>query len=262
MNEIVGQGIDRIWTGASYALNAGSEIEIFTTTNHAGTAAINLTGNNFAQLIVGNDGKNIIDGGGGPDTLMGRSGDDKYFVRHPGAAVIESTGQGIDRVWTTTSFALTPGSEIETFTTTIHTATTAINLTGNEFGQFIVGNDGSNVINGGAGSDTLVSRAGADIYLFNTALGPSNIDDLTDFSGANDIFHIDNAVFSGLPTGMLSANAFFKGPAAHDADDRIIYNSSTGALLFDADGTGGIAAQQFANIAAGIGIDNSYFIVV
>ena len=52
-------------------------------------------------------------------------------------------------------------------------------------------------------------------------------------------------MFSGLLTGMLSANAFFKGSAAHDAD-----------------GTGGIAAQQFANIAAGIGIDNSYFIVV
>jgi len=39
---------------------------------------------------------------------------------------------------------------------------------------------------------------------------------------------------------------FYSGSAAHDADDRILYDQSGGALSYDADGTGVLAAVQFA----------------
>ena len=44
----------------------------------AGTSAFNLTGNAFAQLIVGNNGNNTIDGKGGADVLVGAGGADTF----------------------------------------------------------------------------------------------------------------------------------------------------------------------------------------
>ena len=62
--------------------------------------------------------------------------------------------------------------------------------------------------------------------------------------------------------GALGANAFHTGSAAHDADDRIIYDSATGQLFFDADGSGGGAAVQFATLSPGLGLTASDFQVI
>ena len=50
--------------------------------------------------------------------------------------------------------------------------------------------------------------------------------------------------------GALAATEFCVATAAHDADDSIIYNRSTGALFYDKDGTGAISAVQIATIGA------------
>jgi Ca2+-binding RTX toxin-like protein len=52
-----------------------------------------------------------------------------------------------------------------------------------------------------------------------------------------------------MGTGPLKATFFSAGTAAHDADDRIIYNKATGALYYDSDGTGAHAQVLFAVIA-------------
>jgi hypothetical protein len=36
--------------------------------------------------------------------------------------------------------------------------------------------------------------------------------------------------------GAVKPQAFFAGVAAHDADDRIVYNRATGALYYDSNG--------------------------
>ena len=120
------------------------------------------------------------------------------------------------------------------------------------------------MLNGGAGADIIASYGGNDIILFNTALGPTNIDKINDFVVANDTIHLENAVFTQLsaPGAALAPGAFFVGTAAHDADDRIIYNSATGALIYDSDGNLAGGATQFATLSAGLSLTNADFFVV
>ncbi|MER9420704.1 calcium-binding protein, partial [Mesorhizobium sp. M0306] len=231
-----------------YALSAGSEIELLATTNASGTTAINLTGNELAQTIQGNAGANVINGRGGADTMTGYGGNDTYYVDNAGDKVNEASGGGHDRVWTSVSYALSAGSEIELLATTNASGTTAINLTGNAFAQTIQGNAGANVINGGGGADTLTGFGGNDTFVFNSILGSGNVDRITDFNSSQDKIHLDDGIFKGLPVGALSQAAFYAGTAAHDSSDHIIYNSATGALSFDSDGIGGTAQTQFATL--------------
>ncbi|KQP16558.1 hypothetical protein ASF26_01620 [Methylobacterium sp. Leaf93] len=79
--ETIGQGNDTAQTSVSYALAAGQSIETLRTMNDAGTAGIDLTGNDLANKIVGNAGANILVGGGAGDSLFGRAGADLFQFR-------------------------------------------------------------------------------------------------------------------------------------------------------------------------------------
>ncbi|TIU28057.1 MAG: calcium-binding protein [Mesorhizobium sp.] len=259
--EAAGGGTDKVLAAVSYALSAGSQVELLGTRNAAGTGAINLTGNEFAQTIQGNAGANVINGLAGADTMVGFGGNDDYYVDNAGDKAVESSGQGQDRVWTSVSYALSAGSSIEVLGTTKDAGTTAINLTGNALAQTIQGNAGANVINGGGGADKLSGFGGNDIFVFKTALGAGNIDRITDFNKLQDKIHLDDAIFAGLKLGGLTSTAFFAGTAAHDSSDRIIYNNSTGALSFDSDGIGGAVQTQFATLSPGLSLTAAAFFV-
>ena len=185
----------------------------------------------------------------------------------------EAAGGGADRVFASASYTLKAGQEIEALSTTNNGGTGAINLTGNELANSIFGNAGNNIINGGLGNDVLTGLGGHDAFRFNTALNTStNVDHISDFtthSGAaaeTDTIELAHAVFAALATGALTASAFFSGAgatAAHDADDHIIYNATTGALYYDSDGAGGSGAVEFAALTAHpVGVSNADFQVV
>jgi Ca2+-binding RTX toxin-like protein len=57
----------------------------------------------------------------------------------------------------------------------------------------------------------------------------------------------------------LQATAFTIGAAASTAQHRIIYNQATGALFYDADGTGAGAQVQFAKLSAGLALTTASF---
>ena len=90
-----GVGQDVVKTSVSYALAAGSEIEILRTSNDKGKTAINLSGNDFSQKLVGNAASNVLEGKGGADVLTGLGGKDTFVlskdaVTNPGAGHIDS----------------------------------------------------------------------------------------------------------------------------------------------------------------------------
>ena len=257
--ESPGGGADRIFASVDYTLYEGSSIEILSTNDNSGTAAINLYGNAVANTLYGNNGANILDGRGGADTIYGLGGNDWFYIDNTNDEVIEFTSGGSDRVLASVTYTLAAGSEVEILSTNDNGATAAIDLTGNEIANTLIGNAGANVLNGGGGNDVLYGLGGADMFAFSTAPGTGNVDVIADFQAGLDKIALDDAIFSGIAN---LAAAFRIGAAAQDADDRIIYNPTTGALFYDADGNGAGAAIQFATLSNAPTIGAGDFIVI
>jgi len=126
----------------------------------------------------------------------------------------------------------------------------------------LIGGSGGDTLDGQQGADTIFTGNGTDRVAFSTPLGAGNVDHVVDFAPATDSFQLSSAVFTGLPLGTLAAGAFVIGATAADSDDRIIYDSASGALSFDADGIGGTAQVQFATLATGLALTNNDFVIV
>jgi hypothetical protein len=263
--EAVGEGNDQIIAASTYTLAAGVEVELIRTINQAATTALNLIGNEFSQTLIGNAGANNLVGGGGNDVLRGFGGNDNYFVDSQSDIIDEVAGGGTaDRVYTVGTFVLAADDNIEFLATTNAASTAAINLVGNALSQTITGNAGVNAIYGGLGNDTLLGLGGSDIFVFNTALGASNVDTLSDFTAADTVY-LENAVFTALTgTGTMTANQFVSNTTglATTASQRIIYESDTGNLYYDSNGNAAGGSVLFARLGAGLAITNADFFII
>jgi Ca2+-binding RTX toxin-like protein len=137
-------------------------------------------------------------------------------------------------------------------------------LNGDIGDDFLEGDAGSDSLNGGEGNDTLMGGWGNDVltggngvdhFRFDHTLSASsNVDTITDFISGVDKIDLSKSFMSDLGSlGVLSSSAFYSSAgssSAHDSDDRIIYNTTTGALYYDSDGLGGSGAIQIAIIGA------------
>jgi Ca2+-binding RTX toxin-like protein len=260
--EADGAGIDTVRSSVTFSL-AGQYIEKLALT---GSAAIDGSGNSLANSLTGNGAANTLNGGEGADTMAGGAGSDTYFVENAGDKVLESNVAGIDTVRSSVSFSLS-GQFIENLVLTGSGATTAA---GNSLANTLTGNGAVNTLNGGEGNDSLYGMGGNDVlkgstgldaFYFTTALSASsNVDKLTDFSVADDTVLLSRTIFTAIGAdGTLAASAFAAGTAAADADDRILYDSASGKIFYDADGDGTGAAILFAQVNAGTALTNLDF---
>lgn len=123
----------------------------------------------------------------------------------------------------------------------------------------LIGSTGNDTLYGGSGADTLSGEGGADTFVFGDGWS-AGADTVTDFSaaGGDKLMLVNDygGLFTGLQasggggSGALDPAQFASGAgliAAATPDIRIIYNTTTGALYYDADGSGSASsAIQFA----------------
>ena len=297
--EDAGEGTDTVRTDlAAYALTANVENLTYTGagdfigTGNAlanvilgGSGADELNGGAGDDTLVGGAGSDLLSGGSGNNTLQGGTGNDVYIVSSVGDTVVEFADEGTDQVRTDlATYNLNANVENLAYLgggNFVGNGNALANLiaggagadelsglggddslVGNDGSDFLKGGEGNDDLSGGLGNDLLDGGNGADRLIFNSALGPNNVDTVLNFATGQDRILLDNAVFAALADGALPASAFVTGSAAADADDRIIYDPTTGALLYDADGNGAGAAIQFATMPTGLGLSSTDFLVI
>lgn len=164
------------------------------------------------ELLTGTLGDNTIEGADGRDRLSGYAGNDTL-----------DGGGGDDRLF------------------------------GGDGTDTLLGGSGNDRLVGGDGVDTLSGGIGRDVFVFDVSPAAGGNDIITDFNHAQgDKLSLSMADFAGFTQrGYISADQFYGAAGAteaQDSSDRLIYNTSNGALYYDADGIGGTAATQIATI--------------
>jgi subtilisin family serine protease len=229
-----------------------------------------LSGGAGNDRLNGGHGNDTLDGGDGADTMWGGYGDDVFIVGD-GDVFSERHGQGTDLILLRRAAISLAGQHIENVTGDI--AGLAFSISGNSLANVLTGGaladtlnsgTGNDTLVGGLGNDSLVGGSGSDQFVFNSALGATNVDTIRGYNATNDTILLDGAVFTALGSpGTLAAGAFTAGMAASDEDHRIIYQSASGALFYDADGLGGAAAVQFATLTGVTGvISHAEFLII
>jgi serralysin len=138
-------------------------------------------------------------------------------------------------------------------------------LSGGAGHDTIEGGSGRDVLVGGTGHDELNGGTGRDFFVFCDAPASRSADTVEDFRHDHDVIVLQRADFRGLGWGALREAAFYAADGAskaHDRSDRIVYDTTSGRLYYDADGKGGDAAIHFATLEGVPKLDAGDFLIV
>ncbi len=236
-------GYDSVLSSVDHEL--GPNLEALTLT---GTGKIDGKGNGLGNTLFGNGainklsgggGDDLLRGGGGKDTIDGGGGSDTADYSDMAKAVqLKLDGSKM--------VSVKIGGKSEDQLKNVE------NVTGGLGKDKLVGDGKANTLDGLLGKDTLSGGAGKDKFLFDTGLGSDNADSITDFKHKQDKLALDDAIFSAIGVKLDKAEFYAKAGArkAHDASDRIVYDSSTGKLYYDDDGKGGHAPLLVATLTS------------
>ena len=267
VKELAGEGTDTVIATASYTLTANVE-----NLSLAGAGALNGTGNDLANLIIGNSAANILngglgadvlkgmegadtliggagddvlDGGSGADTLTGGDGNDSYFADDGGDIIVEAADQGVDIVSSSVSYRLAQNVE-----NLLLVGSRAVDGTGNGLANKITGNSAANILHGGGGADQLFGGGGDDALYGDD--GDDRLDGETGtdqmYGGAgDDIYSVDNVgdtVTEMLSGGVDTVNASVSFALGANVETLVL----TGLAAID--GTGNVLANTLVGNAA------------
>ncbi|MBD2531931.1 calcium-binding protein [Nostoc flagelliforme FACHB-838] len=253
------------------------------------------------EFSIPSSGNNTLNGGTGDDTLraeyvtgnnlfFGGDGNDSFYLSTtlpesaPSYFVTQTVDGGKGNDVLSTDYRNATGGITTTFnpTTNIGSITAGtyqvsyknierLDITGTQYDDLIVGSNGNDtlkgglgndILTGGKGNDSLIGEAGTDTFAFNNF--NEGVDSIDDFNTTNELIRVSSAGFGGgLSSGTLEANKFTIGASATTSNQRFIYNSATGGLFFDLDGSGSGSTQvQFAQLSGGLSVTEKNFVVV
>jgi Ca2+-binding RTX toxin-like protein len=236
----------------------------------------NLQGGNGQDELYGGLDNDTLRGGAGADILDGGEGRDSADYRDSSSAVAVdltagTASGGTAEGDTPVSIENVYGTEYNDIFIGNAEANTLLGyngddmLFGNEGNDNLQGGDGQDELYGGLGKDTLSGGLGNDTFIFDSVLSATtNKDTITDFNASEDKITLHNVIFNALiEEGTLSAVNFHAGSTGMAADDNdyILYNTTTGALLYDADGSGQGVAVEFAVLSTKPQINENNFVI-
>lgn len=242
---------------------------------------------NGADTLDGGAGDDTMDGGNGGDIYLisstndlvqdnGASGTDILQLNNVAEFHMESNAWNVENIvakGTGIAINMTGNALANSIDLTGYTASGTGNLVyagggadtilggaqaallhGEAGNDVITGGAGNDTLNGDAGADTMTGGAGSDVFMFDD-VDLSSIDTITDFVSGNDVILLNSDTFTLLASlGTLSSNEFRSAAGATTATtstEYLIYNTTNGALYYDADGNGSSAlAVQIASLSS------------
>lgn len=224
-----------------------------------GTANL-LAGTACSDTLLGKGGDDILAGRSGADILDGAAGSDWADYRDASAKVVAHLGKpsansGDAAGDQYVSIENLRGSERNDRLLGDDLANRIEGLGKNDN---ISGRDGDDVLAGGLGRDTLKGGLGDDQFEL-ASLEADDAEKIIDFDRAADLIALDRHVYqmTEVKPGHLVI-----GNAAGDANDRLIYDDTTGKLFFDADGTGAEAKVLIATFTGAPALSAGDFVVI
>lgn len=240
--ESTGAGTDQVFS--FYGFTLGANVENLRLTGGSGTGKGNdlnnritsgggthkLVGLGADDTLVATGFNDTLEGGAGNDWLNGSNmfggiGNDSYVVDSAFDFVTEVAGGGTDTVRSSVSYTLTANVE-----RLLLTGAAAINGTGNQQSNTIVGNGAANLLRGGAGADKLTGGGGADRFILDSVAGS---DTITDFTRGADKLAVDQfAIRVGDWASTLDGAATVGGPGgfAPTAELVVVTKNIVGAI--------------------------------
>jgi len=260
-----GAGNDTLWGGAGHDALYGDD------------------GNDY---VAGGSGNDVIQGGAGADTLDGGEGVDTLVYGGADGALVDLRtgytagqaagdvisgfenvvgGSGNDTVYGSSDANELNGQGGNDILAGADGNDTLWGAAGNDWleggngNDLLAGGTGDDRLVGGAGNDALHGEAGRDVFVFESTLNAAtNVDWIADFSVAEDWIGLSRSVFGGFGASVALA----VGAGATAATAQVVYDSATGALSYDADGTGGLAQVKFAQLSAGLALSAANFVLI